>query len=97
MFLLSLMGLRPAEVSGLKWSAVDLDAQTLTIDFTRTLVAGKVVEKDTKSEACERTLPLPSAAATALKVLRLAQEIEASDIGAGVYGTGSYVLIDEIG
>lgn len=39
MMLLSLMGLRPAEVCGLRWADVDLDAGTLKVANTRTLVA----------------------------------------------------------
>ncbi len=50
--LLSLMGLRPAEVCGLRWEDVDLEAATITIANTRTMMGNRyVVEKDTKSLA----------------------------------------------
>jgi integrase len=48
--LLSLLGMRPAEVCGLRWSDVDLAAEELRIENTRTLVDGEMIEKDTKSE-----------------------------------------------
>jgi integrase len=61
--LLSLLGLRPAEVCGLRWSDVDLDAGELKVERTRTLVASDggivVVEKGPKSASGRRTLPLP--------------------------------------
>ncbi|MCW2871883.1 hypothetical protein [Actinacidiphila oryziradicis] len=58
--LLSLMGLRPAEVCGLRWSDIDLNAATLDMSNTRTLMGNKtVVEKDTKSMAGGRLLPCP--------------------------------------
>jgi integrase len=37
--LLSLLGLRPAEVCGLRWPDIDLDAGTLRVQLPRTLVA----------------------------------------------------------
>jgi integrase len=62
--LLSLIGMRPEEVCGLRWTEdVDLDQETLTISNVRTLTwtehGGQVVEKGPKTEAGERTLPLP--------------------------------------
>ncbi|MGW4025212.1 hypothetical protein [Streptomyces sp. NPDC005009] len=41
--LLSLMGLRPAEVCGLRWSDIDLDTATLGIANTRTMVGNRTV------------------------------------------------------
>ncbi|MGI5406642.1 site-specific integrase [Streptomyces chartreusis] len=39
--LLGLMGLRPAEVAGLRWEDIDFDAGTLTVAETRTMVGNK--------------------------------------------------------
>ncbi len=48
--LLSLMGLRPAEVCGLRWEDVDLENATIVIANTRTMMGNRyVVEKDTVS------------------------------------------------
>lgn len=52
--LLSVMGLRPAGVCCLRWSDIDLDAATLSIANTRTVMGRRtVVDKDTKSMAGE--------------------------------------------
>ncbi|MFD7541614.1 MULTISPECIES: tyrosine recombinase XerC [unclassified Streptomyces] len=98
--LLSLMGLRPAEVCGLRWSEdVDLQAGTLAIANTRTMVANnarRVIEKDTKTEAGSRVLPLPKRAADALSNLRVTQAKER--LGAGeAYTESGYVFVDELG
>ncbi|WP_413796812.1 hypothetical protein [Streptomyces iranensis] len=46
------MGLRPAEVVGLRWSDIDLINDTIIVANTRTMMGNKtVVEKDTKSMA----------------------------------------------
>ncbi|MET9559974.1 MULTISPECIES: tyrosine-type recombinase/integrase [Streptomyces] len=95
--LLSLMGLRPAEVCGLRWSDIDLEAATLSIANTRTLMGNRtVVEKDTKSMAGERVLPLPALVREALKAFRARQAKERLAAGEGYEGTG-YVLVDELG
>ncbi|WP_405708484.1 site-specific integrase [Streptomyces xanthophaeus] len=93
--LLSLMGLRPAEVCGMQWSFIDFKAGTISIDNTRTMMGEEVVEKYTKSEAGERTLPLPSSVAKALLAHRAIQEAEhASE---GVEPNGDYVFMSPLG
>ncbi|MDN5917095.1 MAG: tyrosine-type recombinase/integrase [Pseudonocardia sp.] len=98
--LLSLLGLRPAEVCGMRWSDVDLDAETISVANTRTLVATDdgmvVVEKGPKSAAGVRTLPLPAQVTAALGRLRTAQAAEKLAAGPAYSSTG-YVLVDEIG
>ncbi|MCF3960092.1 tyrosine-type recombinase/integrase [Streptomyces fuscigenes] len=95
--LLSLMGLRPAEVCGLRWSDIDLDAATLSIANTRTLMGNRiVVEKDTKSLAGERMLPLPVLVHEALKTFRAMQAKERLAAGEGYEG-GMYALVEELG
>jgi integrase len=96
---LALMGLRPEEVCGLKWPKVDLDRGTVTIDWARTLVGGKPVEKETKSDAGERPLPLPTAPWNALRTLKARQAVEKLAAGKAyaVSEDGGYVLCDEIG
>lgn len=95
--LLSLMGLRPAEVCGLRWTDVDFDTGMLSIANTRTLVEGRVIEKDTKSAAGTRTLPLPREAAASLQNLRRLQLRERMAAGPGTYLESGYVLVDELG
>ncbi|GAA3272654.1 site-specific integrase [Streptomyces lavendulae] len=95
--LLSLMGLRPAEVSGLRWTDLDFDAGTLSIANTRTLIGNtRVVEKDTKSEAGERTLPLPDPVRLALLNFKVSQAAEAAAAGEG-YSDSGYVFVDSLG
>lgn len=78
--LLSLMGLRPAEVCGLRWEDVDLENAAIVIANTRTMMGNRyVVEKDTKSLAGERDLPLPALVLGALKAFRT---LQAEEIGA---------------
>lgn len=94
---LSLMGLRPAEVCGMRWADLDLDTATLAVANTRTLMGNKtVVEKDTKSLAGERDLPLPALAREALRSLKAAQVAEKLAAGQA-YEDSGYVLVDELG
>jgi integrase len=59
---LALLGLRRAELAGLRWSAVDLDAEVPTISVRATRVstaAGIVAQDDAKTISSRRTLPIP--------------------------------------
>ena len=52
-------GFRRSEVIGLKWSAVDFENDTITIDHTITQSNGKLIIRDkTKTKSSKRTLPL---------------------------------------
>jgi integrase len=98
--LLSLIGMRPEEVCGLRWTDVDFNAATVTIANVRTLVwtggGGQVVEKGPKTDAGNRTLPLPEAVAAALRAFRAAQAADRLAAGDAYTGSG-YVLVDELG
>ncbi|MEU8524840.1 site-specific integrase [Streptomyces sp. NPDC048629] len=94
--LLSLIGLRPAEVCGLRWRDVDLTAGTLSVETTRTLVEGVVIEKDAKSEAGERKLPLPAVVLEALRAFRSRQHQERVKAEDGYEDSGR-VVVDELG
>ncbi|CAM3962372.1 tyrosine recombinase XerC [Kibdelosporangium persicum] len=94
--LLSLIGMRPAEVCGLRWSAVDLEAGTLSVELTRTLVDGEVEEKGPKSEKGKRKLPLPKPLHAALKTFKAKQTAEAIHAGE-VYERSGFVMVDELG
>ncbi|GLW49652.1 site-specific integrase [Streptomyces sp. NBRC 14336] len=95
--LLSLMGLRPAEVCGLRWEDVDLDNATITIANTRTMMGNRyVVEKDTKSLAGERDLPLPAPVLAALKSFKALQAKEKLALGEA-YAESGYVLVHQTG
>lgn len=94
--LLSLLGMRPAEVCGIRWSDVDLEAGTLKVATTRTLVRGAVVEKMPKSESGKRELPLPAPVHAALKAFKARQAQEKLAAGEA-YANSGYVLVDELG
>lgn len=94
--MLSLMGMRPAEVCGLRWTDVDLDVGTLIIANTRTLVYGEMVEKGPKSEKGKRHLPLPAPAIAALKAFKARQKEEKIAVRPDYVDSG-YVLVDEMG
>ncbi|MFG3282026.1 tyrosine-type recombinase/integrase [Streptomyces sp. NPDC048111] len=95
--LLSLMGLRPAEVCGLRWEDVDLENATIVIANTRTMMGNRyVVEKDTKSLAGERDLPLPTPALAALKAFKALQAEERLALGEA-YEVSPYVVVHESG
>ncbi|MCI3240232.1 site-specific integrase [Streptomyces spinosisporus] len=97
MLLLSLMGLRPAEVAGMRWEDVDLTAGTVAVLNTRTMLGNLVVhEKDTKTTSGERTLPLPQEVWDALKRLKRRQARERLAAGEG-YTDSPYVYVDELG
>jgi len=95
--MLSLMGLRPAEVAGLRWEDIDVDAGTLAIANTRTMIGNaRVLEKDTKTEAGERVLPLPEPVRQALIAFKGLQEIEQMSMG-GLYVPSGYLFVDHLG
>jgi integrase len=93
---LQCLGLRPEEICGLKWTAVDLTDRTLRIRLSRTLVDGRVVEKPPKTAAGKRVLPLDDALADALKAFKSRQAAEKMAAGPA-YSAGGYVLCDELG
>ncbi|GAA3037129.1 site-specific integrase [Streptomyces glomeratus] len=96
--LLSCMGLRPAEVAGLRWEQdIDFQAGALEVANTRTMIRNaRILEKDTKSEAGERTLPLPEPVRLALMNFKVLQEAERAAVGDYYVGSG-YVFVDELG
>ncbi len=98
-WLLSLLGLRRAEVLGLRWSGVSFTDGTLTVSSTRVLVDAKVIEKCPKSQRGRRTLPLFPAVTAALEALYKTHLAERTAAGAAYAGDvdGGYVCADELG
>ncbi|MFD8750177.1 tyrosine recombinase XerC [Kitasatospora sp. NPDC059577] len=105
--LLALIAERPAEVCGARWEEdVDLTGtgsiavgNTRTIVYDRTQQRGKrnkVVEKQPKTKAGGRVLPLPEPVHTALlhfRTLQLREKLAAGE----AYEDSGYVLVDELG
>lgn len=90
-------GLRPEELCGIREADLDLKAKHGLIGkHVRTMVEGKPVEKEAKSEAGIRTLPLDkdlNRKLKAWKAKRAAEKMAAGD----AYEDGGYVLCDELG
>ncbi|CPR70166.1 site-specific integrase [Mycobacteroides abscessus] len=73
---LALLGLRRAELAGLRWSAIDLTAEIPTISVRATRVstaAGIVEQSDAKTISSRRTLPIPPHLLPILRRVRLEQ------------------------
>lgn len=68
-------GFRRSEVIGLKWSAVDFENDTITIDHTITQSNGKLIIRDkTKTKSSKKTLPLEPIVKSFLIELKEKQE-----------------------
>jgi integrase len=94
---LALSGLRRAEVAGLKWDDVDLDAGTLTVARNRVQAgAGNVIENAPKTLSSCRTLPLDDGLVTVLKRASARYAQERLSLGAAHTDSG-YVAVNEIG
>jgi integrase len=93
---LSLYGLRRAEMCGLRWEDVDLDARTVRIGRSRVIAGTEVHVKAPKSERGYRTLPLDDALCAALEALQTRQMAEMDAAGA-TYVNSGYVVADELG
>ncbi|WP_078315368.1 tyrosine-type recombinase/integrase [Mycobacterium sp. D16Q16] len=73
---LALLGLRRAELAGLRWSAIDLEAEVPTISVRATRVAtaaGTITQDDAKTISSRRTLPIPPHLLPILRRARLEQ------------------------
>ncbi|QYC37722.1 site-specific tyrosine recombinase XerC [Nonomuraea coxensis DSM 45129] len=65
--LVLVLGLRLGEVLGLRWEDVDLDQAEMTIGWQLQRVAGKLLHRQTKTDASDATLPFPEIVTTALR------------------------------
>jgi integrase len=94
---LALSGLRRGEIAGFKWSDIDLDAQTLSIERNRVQAgAGTVVEGDPKTLSSRRVLPLDEGLVGVLKRASARYAQERLALGAAHQDSG-YVACNAIG
>lgn len=93
---LALYGLRRGEISGLRWSNVDLKAKTIRIMENRVAVGREIVTGTPKSKRSVRTLPMPESVVDVLRAARKRQLEEKLRLGEA-YHDGGYVACDEIG
>jgi integrase len=90
-------GLRRAEVAGLRWDDLQLDATppVLMVRRTRTRVGREVVESDPKTRAGRRTIVLDPSTVAVLRghAERMRSEAEMLDLP----GLAAHVFVDEAG
>ena len=90
------LGLRKGEALGLRWSDIDLEAETLHVRHALQRLKGKRELVEPKSERSRRTLPLP---AFAVKVLRAhrAHQMQERLLAGSRWQEGGYVFTSTIG
>jgi integrase len=86
--LIALRGLRRGEACGLRWKEVDLDAQTITINWQLIQLAWQVHEGTPKTDASIRTIAMDAETAKVLRAHRQRQLQERLAMGAGWKETG---------
>jgi len=80
--LMLVLGLRRGELLGLKWEDADLDAAELRIGWQLQRVDGQLLRRETKTQASDAVLPLPSICIVALAAWRNRQARWRSRAGA---------------
>ena len=95
-FICAYLGLRRGELCGLRWSDVDLEHQTITIENTRTQAGKKEIEKGTKTASSTRTLYLPDTLCDMLKTAREHQQACRAEYK-NAYDDNDYVVVMEDG
>lgn len=95
-FICAYLGLRRGELCGLRWSDVDLEHQTITIENTRTQAGKKEIEKGTKTASSTRTLYLPDTLCDMLKAAREHQQACRAEYK-NAYDDNDYVVVMQDG
>lgn len=95
-YICAYLGLRRGELCGLRWSDVDLEHQTITIENTRTQAGKKEIEKGTKTASSTRTLYLPDTLCDMLKAARKHQQACRAEYK-NAYDDNDYVVVMEDG
>jgi len=81
------LGLRRGEALGLRWEDVDLDNHQLAISYQLQRVAGRLLHRETKTEASDATMPLPDLCLTALLARKATQDADRASVGADWQGS----------
>lgn len=95
-FICAYLGLRRGELCGLRWSDVNLEHQTITIENTRTQAGKKEIEKGTKTASSTRTLYLPDTLCDMLKAAKEHQQACRAEYK-NAYDDNDYVVVMEDG
>jgi integrase len=91
-----MLGLRPGELTGLRWEDVDLKTGTLSVSGSLKHERGELRLGDTKTARSRRTLDLPAPVLAALKAHRTRQKKERLRVGSAWRITG-LVFTTEVG
>ncbi|MEV0134879.1 tyrosine-type recombinase/integrase [Dactylosporangium sp. NPDC050688] len=78
-WLAGLRGLRRGELCGLRWTDIDLDRATLTVERNRTTAGYQIVENDPKTPAGRRAVALDKHTVRVLRAHRRRQEDQHRD------------------
>src|SRR4029077_4125564 len=78
--------MRRCELAGARLALLDLDVETLTIEVTRVVVDGRVIESDGKTENAQHVLALDPFTLAVLKAHVEQLERERWDFGPGYHG-----------
>lgn len=81
-------GLRRGELVGLKWSAVDLDAGTITVDWQHSTAGYQVIEGAPKTDGSEAVVDIDAGTIRALKRWRAVQAADRLKWGPAYVDTG---------
>ena len=81
-------GMRRCELAGARLDLLDLDAGTLTIEVTRVVVDGRVIESDGKTENAQHILALDPFTLATLKAHVEQLDQERRDFGPGYHDLG---------
>lgn len=95
-FICAYLGLRRGELCGLRWSDVDLEHKTITIENTRTQAGKKEIEKGTKTASSTRTLYLPDTLCDMMKAAKEHQQACRAEYK-NAYDDNDYVVVMEDG
>ena len=90
------LGLHKQELAGLGWEHIDMEAHTIRVVRTRTIVDGKVEIGEPKTERSKRDLPIPDPVYSSLLHARAVQRQEMSHAG-DRYCDSGYVFVNELG
>jgi integrase len=90
------LAMRPCELVGLRWDAVDFEARTLTVKEGLATVSSVRFEGGPKSEAGNRTLDLPADLVALLKAHRARQRARRLELGA-LWRENNLVCTNDVG
>jgi len=94
---MALTGMRRGEIAGQRWQDIDLENKLIRIGRTRVDIKGKAVESDdAKTDASNRTLPIPDPLLVEFKAAKVRQAVEKLKLGTA-YNPEGYVVCNEAG